>query len=533
MQFSRLIIGFMLGATLGCANISIAQITDTSFYDINYIKNNNPWLQTHNPSGLQYVDVDKVSVANVAYEKADGAFKNYYQSDNSYKINIGSESFYRLNRNVIFYGAVDYQNFRGKNMQGSAWVDPYTSPLNFDDNTDSTAGTKKLEGYTLSGSVSAAVSQRLTLGGAISYEVADYAKLKDLRHINRLLNMDVAAGVNYTLSKAVKLGLSYNYVRRIESLKFEVHGNTDKQYLVFLNYDNFYGRTELFGEDGLTDERRPIVNNTHGMALQADIRFSNTVSLLNEFSYTRRSGYYGKKATASIVFTEHDADSYEYTGVLKIQKNKNLHLIQLKAGYEDLINMENVYSKGNTSGGSTIIIYHGQNEVLNRQITKGAINYKGYLGVANDNPLWVLNASFQYMNRYHKTSLYPFLRIQDLNLYEADANASRNFIKGKDMYTVSLGVGYGGGSGTLHSDGTYQPVSSARPPASRDSYLNQEYEFLTASRIRITPAVQYAQRVSTKTIAYLRGATSLTSALNTQYLGKYYNIFHITLGCLF
>src|SRR5690606_8274211 len=176
-----------------------------------------------------------------------------------------------------------------------------------------------------------------------------------------------------------------------------------------------------------------IVNNTHGMALQADIRFSNTVSLLNEFSYARRSGYYGKKATASIVFTEHDADSYEYTGVLKIQKNKNLHLIQLKAGYEDLINMENVYSKGNTSGGSTIIIYHGQNEVLNRQITKGAINYKGYLGVANDNPLWVLNASFQYMNRYHKTSLYPFLRIQDLNLYEADANASRNFIKGKDM----------------------------------------------------------------------------------------------------
>lgn len=536
MSFLRLNIKFLVifGVAFCYAKTSFSQSIDSTFSDFDYIKNKNLWSESDNPAGLQYIPTTKVSTAKVFYEKSNGTFKNYYHSDNSFKVGAETESYYRLNKNVVFYGKANYQNFRGENMQGSALVDPYSHPLGFEEGADTTAGTKKLEGYHLAGMVSARISPKILLGGKVDYAVADYAKIKDLRHVNSLLNMNTGAGLTYTPTKGVELGLSYFYTRRIESLKFEVHGNTDKQYLVFLNYGNFYGRTELFGEAGYSEEKRPLVNNTNKTSLQVKVDLGPKTSWLNEFSFANRKGYFGKRGTAAIVFTEHSALQYAYSGTLRIQRRENTHLINLKGSFEDLQNMQNLYNQGTTPGGNNMIIYYGENKVLEQQLAGGSVNYSGYFNVIGNNPVWTVDMQASFVNRYQKSALFPFYRKQDLNMYNACFNLKRNIFAGGNMFSLSLGLGYGGGSGMMNYDGLYQPPSSSqRYPVSRDSYLQQEYEFLTQTRWSMMPEIQYSHNIKNKTYAYIKASGNITNAFNTEYLGRTYNTVGISIGYVF
>lgn len=267
-------------------------------------------------AGLQYIPVTKISTASAFINRSTGGFVNYHQSDNSFTAGASAESFYRFNQHVVFNGSITYGNFNGENMGGSALIDPYKNPVDVNEGDDNNAGTKKLESYTLQGAISAALNKRLTAGGSLQYQVANFAKTKDLRHSNRLLDMDVAAGVSYKVASTWELGVNYHYVRRIESFSFAMYGNTDQQYVSLINFGNFSGVTELFTDDPVGyisgGGVRPMINNTHRLGLQIATRVNSQVHMLHEFSYGIREGYYGVRGSSSIVFTEHTAPEYQY-----------------------------------------------------------------------------------------------------------------------------------------------------------------------------------------------------------------------------
>lgn len=524
----------IFGAVFCCAKISLSQQADTSLVNMEYIGNLNIWLQGSNAAGLNYTPVDKISTARVFFEKSNGTFKNYFQSDNSLNIGAETESFYKLNKNVFLYGKLVYENFKGKNMQGSALINPYSNPLGFEENTDTLSGTKKLESYSLTGALSAKVAPRFILGGNVDYNVADYAKVRDLRHVNNLLNMNVSVGLAYLVSKRLDLGLSYSYTRRIEGLKFEIDGNTDRQYLVFINYGNFYGRNELFGESGYTKEKRPIVNNTNKVALQLNYNINSMVSVFNEFTVSGRKGYFGNKGTASVIFTDHNATQYAYSGVVKVKRQSNLHLIKLKGSFEQLESMENLYNKTTTPGRPDLIVYFGQNKLLDQQIATANLGYTGYFKVNALNPLWIINAWMALTYRYQKSAVFPFYRKQDLNSYVVHSSISRNFFVNRNVFSFSLGLGYGAGSGKMNEDGLYQaPSESQNTPASRNSYLQQEFAFLTQSRLQIDPALQYTRSIKYGKAIYIKGAAYFTKASNSQFLGNSYQTGSVSVGCFF
>lgn len=525
---------FILGGAFCFAKNVFAQQADTALYDLNYIKNSNVWVGSKNAAGLQFIPVKKVSIATLGFQKSDGRFRNYSQSDNSYQWEANTESFYRLNKNVTLYGLVSYDNFKGKNMQGTALVDPAKHPLSFEDNADTTFGDKKLEQYRLAGGVSAQLTQKFVLGGKVNYQASDYVKLKDLRYQNRLFNLDASLGGLYKMSNRLELGINYNYNKRVESLKFEIHGNTDRQYLVFINYGNFYGSTELFGEDGYTDDRRPFVNNTHELSLQANIKVSPEVDFLNEFLLNARKGYFGKKGTTAIMFTEHDANKYGYAGTLQLRKNKNLHQFKLNGTYESLTNHLNIYRRETTTGGVSTIVYYGQNEVFLQDITNASLGYWGYLGLANNIAKWIVNLGIDYTDRNQKTTIYPFYRKQDLSFWKINSIVTKNFIRSDHIWCISLGAGYGSGNGVKYEDGLYQtPSADQRAPSSRDTYLNQEYEFLTKPRVTIEPSIQYSKLINNSTAAYIKLGTQYTRAFDVSYLRNSYNHASISLGCFF
>jgi hypothetical protein len=102
------------------------------------------------------------------------------------------------------------------------------------------------------------------------------------------------------------------------------------------------------------------------------------------------------------------------------------------------------------------------------------------------------------------------------------------------MWSISLGAGYGSGYGKKYEDGLYQtPSADQRAPASRETYLNQEYEFLTKPRVTVEPAIQYSKLVNNNMAAYIKLGTRYTRTFDVSYLGRSYNNVSLSIGCFF
>lgn len=534
MRFKKLILIIILGRAFSSVGVCFGQEIDSVVQDKELIQRSSAWISSKNTAGLKYLSVNKFSTVATGITKNNGGFKNYETSDDAYSVNAGTESYFRLNNKVILYGAANYENFTGKNMQGSFLINPYKHPLNFVEETDTTAGTKKLETYSFSGAVSAALSSKITMGAKIDYTAADYAKLKDLRHLNRLLDANISTGMMYKINNSFELGVNYKYTRRIETIKFEVHGNTDRRYLVLVDYGNFYGRNELFGEDGLTDAKRPLVNNTHEASLQMNVNFTPETEFLSEFSLGKRVGYFGKQGAVSIIYTNHDANVYSYSGTFNLKKSVNLHSVKLNASYESLQNFENVFQRVTSSGGISTINYYGKNEVFNQRLTAVSLLYNAYLRIQKNNPQWVFSLGGDYFNREQNTVLYPFYRHQNIHCYAISASAKNNVIRQKNMLTFALHTGYGKGSGELNADRIYTSSgSNQNTPSSQSVYLNQEYEFLTSPRVHFEPLVQYSQLVKDNVAAYVKLWMRYVHAFEVNYLKPSAYNAGLSIGCYF
>jgi hypothetical protein len=514
--------------------IAVAQSADSAWVDMDFLRQSHAWLNTNQATGLQFMPAGRVSVASLSGKKSDGSFRNFYQSDNSYTVNANTASIHRLNQKVVFAGRVDYEYFKGKNMGGSAFIDPYRNAIDIDENADSTAGSKTIERYLLMGAVSAQLTSRLTVAGSVNYVAANYAKLKDLRHANKLMDLEAQAGISYRLSQQWMVGASYTYNRRTESVRFDVLGNTDRQYLSLINFGSFYGIAQLHTDYSYTSETRPVVDDRNMGAVQIGWTIKPGVELFQQFSYQQRTGYYGERGLATIVFTEHEGSQFGSTTALSIRKNNTLQYAKLTARYEKLENFENVYTTGTAPSGNRIVTYIGQNRVMNNDQTYIAGEYGMYWDIHQNQPRWMVQVQADYTDRSRTAVRYPYYRIQQFSNYYARVTGKRTWPVKKMLYTAGLGVGYGGGTGTAKNDGLYAPPSSSQvPPASRDIYLYQEYEYFTAPRAELLPSVQVSREVKSNLLVFANLSASITKAWNTSINGRDFREISFTIGCNF
>jgi len=309
------------------------------------VEQTEPWLQSENVAGLNNISAGKLSYGELYFGKQNGGLRNYYQSSDSYNWGAKAESIYRLNDNVMLYGKVGYDNFTGKGMNGSTFINPENTPFDIVEYTEENSGKKNMETYNLVGAVSGKLSDRLAIGGRFDFTAANYAKFKDLRHQNKLMDMDVSVGLMYNLSNSIRLGGNYYYKRSTEGLYFKSYGTTDKVFKSLISYGGFFGKVETFGENGYTKEteEKPLFDQYHGGALQLEWNISPSLSWYNQVSYKSRSGYYGKKSPYTIVYSNHDAKIYDYNTTLTLRNNKNIHTLQLGLSYDKLNNRENIY----------------------------------------------------------------------------------------------------------------------------------------------------------------------------------------------
>ncbi|MGX5690709.1 DUF6850 family outer membrane beta-barrel protein [Arcticibacter tournemirensis] len=536
-KISKYWITGILTTLLPCRGLLAAgtQQQDSIWHNIEYIRQAEAWLTSRNTAGLKFLPLNKLSEVNLFAEKANGTFVNYHQSGNSYTLGAMTGSYFRLNPQVVFSGKVLYKDFQGKNMGGSAFIDPYENPIDIADYPNNTKGTKKQEYYFLSGAVSSEVTSRLTLGGGIDYTAANYAKTRDLRHINTLFDMTAKTGLIYRFGEAVYGGVTYHYRRRVEDIKFGIYGNTDGLYLSFISFGAFSGRTEALTQYAdYTGEKKPLVNNTHSPSLQLSIQINPSLKLFNEISADISSGYFGTKGTSGVLLTEHEGRQYHYRGVLTRRRHQSLHSFSLSAGYQSTSNLENVFRKEELPGSGSRIVYYGQNEVLDRQILEASLRYSLNTEIYGIAPRWQFNAGGNFYNRHQTVSFYPFYRKQTITSYDVSIQGSRNIIHKGNIYGITLQAAFGSGGGTARNDGYYAtPSESQTLPVSMETYLYNEYEYLTATRVSAGGAFRYSQAQKRGIIPYLQAGYQYIKAFNIEYTGNQHHSIQMSVGCTF
>jgi hypothetical protein len=504
--------------------------------EFEYVRRSDARLTGENPAGLHALSLPKISIAEAYFSKSNGNFINYYQSNDSYEAGAVTESFFRLNPKTVLYGKVNYSNFTGKNMGGSAFIDPNERVFDIQETTDSTRGSKNQENYFLVGAVSVKPSERFAIGGRIDYRAANYSKFKDLRHSNKLFDLTAIVGVSYSFGTLVDLGLNYFYRRNVEDVEFSRHGTTDRQYHSLISFGSFYGRAELFGGEGYTDpsERKPAVGEWNGGSLQLRFKLGKQSVFFNEISWRRGTGYFGKRSPRTPVYLEHRVPMWIYKGNFSLRQGNNHHILTADVERETLKNYENIY-RIETQDGRTNVVYLDKNLILNRSAVQSAFGYTLNLNVANNLPTWIVGANVAHCLRRQTASIYPYFRQQNISQVRVNLSVARNIIHRKNVYNISIAALYGSGSGTPRNDDVYAaPAETQRPPKNNDILLDREYEYLTATRAGGNIGFALTRILGKGLHGYIKLNYEFTKASGIEHLhGSSRRCAAFRLGCLF
>ncbi len=504
--------------------------------DHEFITNTNPWLTSGNAAGLSTLPTQHSTFVEAFAAKQNGGLHGLTESDNSFDAGIQTESYIKVSDRIHLYGNLSYGYFKGQKMGGPVLMDPSYNPVNFYEDNTETLGTKTKESYHLIGGIAYTINDIWSVGAKIDYESADQTKIKDPRFLNVWMDMGVTAGVRFAPSDAFSIGLNLDYQRTLEQIDGDRVGVTDQKYFTFIDLGGFYGSRELFdGDHGYVPvtEVRPMFNALYGGSLQ--IEAGRDTKFFSEVSFLSRSGYYGKRSSTTIVYTEHSSNIIGYRGVLITGKGDNRHRIGLDFRYEGLTNGENIYRMNSEVGQYTVVEYFGQNEVLKRTDISGALSYTGYLGVKDYRPSWEYGIVAEGAMRNSTTTIYPYYRSSSITTAAARMFGKRNMmVQKKHMLTAGIEGCFSMGFGNPKSDGALAG-STSNAPKSADSYMNRDFEYKTGMQAGGRLSLRYTHICNEKVAVYTEARESYTHLLKKpEFLnGNNRNIIELSIGCTF
>ena len=464
--------------------------------DYQFVKEDNPWLTSRNKAAITTFVPQSITTAELSLTGQKGGFTNYDDSPMTLQIGAGIESLYRISQRTVLTGSISYNYFSGKDMAGSAFI-PIAAHRPFDIVEDSLTnlGKKHLDTYQLSGGFGTDIYRGISIGANIDYTAANYAKYKDLRHQNKLMNLSISAGVLFPLGKWGKIGANYLYQRKTESLDFGTYGTSDKVYKSLIDYANFTGHVEQFGNEGYTDKNHemPLVDNCNGGNVQLSLLSAQKLQLFAEAGYVHRTGYYGRKSPYTITYTNHHSNSYQYKVQLRHSTSRARYLCDFFLNIENLENQANTYRETKNESGATSYNYFTPVKTANKLWKNYGLAFTLHLGIRHELPTWTLQAGFNGMEREQTAYLYPFYRRQHLISQEFFGNIAYHLTTKRGVWSFTLNGSFKQGEGLPYEDLTFEQPSDKQPlPPEMRAYLYREYQYLTSAQYCVGGQVKYA-----------------------------------------
>ncbi len=498
------------------------------------------WLTGPNAAGLTSYQSASIAEAEVSVSMGRGGFVNYFDSPKTLQLTAGIESFYRISPRTVVYGRINYDNWTGRNMAGSAFIDPTRLPFDIVEDSLTNTGRKQRDTYQLTGAVGYQVNRVLAAGLHLDYTAANYAKYKDLRHKNKLMDLTLTAGITLAPCQRLTLGANYRYHRRTESVTFSTYGKGEKVYKSLIDYGNFIGKVEQFGNYGYTDKSRemPLFDEGHGLDVQLELVPSAGWSFYNNFGYSHRKGYYGRRSPYTITYTNHHGNQYGYNACLSYHPSSaTQHQLSADIGIEMLQNNAETYREMQNEAGSNYYEYYDAVKTGDKRWVNTELGYTGHYGIRNELPAWTVRAAVTLMNRKQTAYCYPYLRRQRLSATTLTAGCTRHIVMLRGVLTIGAVFSYTNGSGEAYDDDTFAaPSDKQTPPAEMEAWLWQEYQYLTAPQYNIAGNVRYDFLFpGIRLKAYTALAVQHRKANNIYHdnNGKDYTQMSVAVGCTF
>jgi hypothetical protein len=472
--------------------------------DYRFVQQSSPWLTQRNAASLTLFNSENIAEAEVSFAHSNGELTNFSGSPSLNDFQGTIESYYRLSPRAVVYGAISYDNQSGKDMTGSIFMQERL-PFDIVEDSLTNIGRKHRDTYHLVGAFGYTVANGLAIGMKADYTAANYAKYKDLRHKNKLMNLDFTAGVLSSFNiqhSTLHIGLDYTYHRRTESVEFGTYGKADKVYKSLIDYGALMGIVEQFGNDGYTDKTNemPLFEDAHDVGLQLEFqpghrsqRANDGLSLFAAVSYSHATGYYGRPSQYTITYTDHDRDIFTLQGRASYAFSASRFSLDVRYQSEKLENRINTYRGLTNEYGATYYEYYDATKSGEKGWRNFDVDYTLHLGIRHELPTWTITAGYHWQQRDITAYLYPYYRQQQLNTSEIAASVTRNLDLMGGILGVTLNGGYQTGSGDPYHDGSFVTPSAKQPqPATMEAFLYRDYEYLTAKQYHLGLQLKYS-----------------------------------------
>lgn len=463
-------------------------------HDYEYVKQADPWLTSTNAAALTRFGEGKIAQAEIAADGRQGGLTNYYDASESLTMKGRIESVYRYSPRTVFFGNISYESFTGHHMAGSAFINPERQPFDIVEDSLTNEGTKHRDTYKLQGGFGTRIYHDIALGLKFDYTAANYAKYKDLRHQNKLMDLQLSAGTYIPLTTWCSIGANFLYQRNTESIKFGTYGTSDKVYNTLISYANFTGHIEQFGAEGYTDKSKeiPIVTDKNGISLQLST-FHFPLSTFFSYTYLHGSGYYGHKSPYTISYTGHESDRHALQLQASYNHGRAKHILDLSMELEKFQNDANIYRELKNLSGANFYEYYSPNKTSDKLWQDFHATYTIHWGINETLPTWTIQAGFNSMKRKQTAYVFPYYRRQKIHNEEMFASVCRNILTQKGVWSLSVNGSFLKGGGAPYEDQTFQtPSDKQTVPPSMDAYLYREYQWLTAAQFCIGGQAKYS-----------------------------------------
>lgn len=463
-----------------------------------YVTDADPWLPDGNAAALTRWHSDNLSWATLRADYGYGGFVNYNESSRELRAGADVRSVYRLSRRTAGYGRISYENAGMHNMTGSAFIAPERYPFNIVEDSLTNAGKIHLDTYRLTGALGVDIWQGLSLGGRVDFIAANAAKYKDLRHKNKVMDIDASFALYWPATRWLSLGANYRYLRHSESVAFSTYSSNDITYKSLIEYGGMMGIVEQYSSsatNGLTTSstERPLFYDGHGYGLQAELRLAPGLTWTGTWEMAYLKGYYGKDTPYDIVYMRHHTHRYLFTTRLQYRDGRSLHHLDASIENEKLRNFQNQYRLSINEHGAQYYEYFQPLRTADKVWVNTHIGYTGYFGLNGETPAWLLQGGVRFAYRKLTADSYPFFRRQHWTSTEGYLDVARNLLLRKGMLTLEGGVSYLKGKGAPYEDGTFiTPSDKQTQPDEMTAFLYREYAALLAPQYALRTAVQYA-----------------------------------------
>lgn len=494
-----------------------------------------PELTSANPALLQTLQDSLLFNAKAYYNFSKGDFVNYFEPNQNYTTGVETASYNRFNAKTAVYGLASYNFTKGKNSSGTTFLYPYRTPFNFTPRDETTKGDRRIEEYRLAGGLSYQLLPKLALGVKADYQTISFAKLKDMRNINDILDVTISGGITYNITLKNSIGISYNYNRYIENMRINEYGNLEKEYYALINKGAFMGLFELYGDEGIlnSEYRRPWVDIVHYFGVQYRYVSSKKIHWFTELKYQNGKGFFGKDSDNSAVYMRHKKQGYSANSKLIVKAKKNTQIIGVKGNYATITNNEQLFREVITSVGNTIIQYYGERETINKKTTSAGINYKLLWGDVYLNAPWEAFVNYTYNNIRRNVSSFPYYRTQNITWHTTNLGIGKTLKYKKTDFYFSHKVGFTSGNGGTPNDGKYvETTGNTAQPDYLNNLLHKEREYFTTKRILSETTFRVSRNYNGNEV-YVQLQSSYINPFKTEYLqGNFFN-FALSLGLTF